>query len=96
MFAFCAVVGFVIGLGAAWVQRVDVPLTHGAPPPPGTYVVAQAVFVAIWLAPRARCAMVRVSCSTWTVVTFAGALGGYRGLIFCVGTSLGRRGAPMP
>lgn len=45
-----AVVGFVIGAGcAAWVQRLDLPLTHALATAIGTYVAAQAVFIAIRL-----------------------------------------------
>ena len=45
-----AVVGFVLGAGcAAWVQRVGTPLSHGLVTAVGTYLVAQAVFVAIRL-----------------------------------------------
>ena len=45
-----AVLGFVLGAGcAAWVQRVGLPLSHGIVTAVGTYVVAQAVFVAIRL-----------------------------------------------
>jgi uncharacterized membrane protein YfcA len=45
-----AVFGFVLGAGcAAWVQRRDLPLSHGLVTAVGTYVVAQAVFIAIRL-----------------------------------------------
>lgn len=45
-----AVIGFVLGAGcAAWVQRVELPLTHGLATALGTYVAAQAVFIAIRL-----------------------------------------------
>jgi uncharacterized membrane protein YfcA len=45
-----AVLGFVLGAGcAAWVQRVDFPLSHGIVTAVGTYVVAQAVFITIRL-----------------------------------------------
>lgn len=45
-----ALIGFVLGAGcAAWVQRVDLPLSHGLVTAIGTYVVAQAVFVVIKL-----------------------------------------------
>jgi hypothetical protein len=45
-----AVVGFVLGAGcAAWVQRVGLPLSHGIVTAVGTYLLAQAVFVAIRL-----------------------------------------------
>ena len=45
-----AVLGFVLGAGcAAWVQGVGLPLTHGLVTAVGTYLAAQAVFVAIRL-----------------------------------------------
>ncbi|HEY5663648.1 MAG TPA: hypothetical protein VIS05_06405 [Ilumatobacter sp.] len=41
-----AVAGFVLGAGcAAWVQRRDLPLTHGLATAIGTYVAAQTVFI---------------------------------------------------
>ena len=46
-----AVLGFVLGAGcAAWVQRKDLPLSHGIATAMGTYAIAQAVFIAIELA----------------------------------------------
>ena len=43
-----AVAGFVLGAGcAAWVQRCGMPLAHGLVTAVATYVVAQAVFIAI-------------------------------------------------
>ena len=43
-----AVCGFVLGAGcAAWVQRVDLPLSHALVAALGTYVGAQAVFIAV-------------------------------------------------
>ena len=48
--ALGAVLGFVLGAGcAAWVQRVGFPLSHGIVTAVGTYLLAQAVFVAIRL-----------------------------------------------
>ena len=45
-----AVVGFVLGAGcAAWVQRVGFPLSHGLVTAVGTYLAAQAVFIAVRL-----------------------------------------------
>ena len=76
---FCAVVGFVIGAGcAAWIQRVDAPLTHGVVTAAGTYVLAQAVFVAIRLARGLDVQWFGVVFNL-TVVTFAGVLGGFLG-----------------
>ncbi|MGD9996950.1 MAG: hypothetical protein AB7L17_06700 [Ilumatobacteraceae bacterium] len=45
-----AVAGFVIGSGvAAWIQQTGFPLVHGLVTASLTYVVAQAVFIAIRL-----------------------------------------------
>lgn len=45
-----AVMGFVLGAGcAAWVQRCELPLTHGLATAIGTYTIAQAVFILIKL-----------------------------------------------
>jgi hypothetical protein len=76
---FCAVVGFIIGAGcAAWVQRVDAPLTHGVVTATGTYVLAQTVFVVIRLARGLDVQWFGVVFNL-TVVTFAGLLGGILG-----------------
>lgn len=46
-----AVLGFVLGAGcAAWVQRKDLPLSHGLVTAVGTYALAQTVFIVIELA----------------------------------------------
>lgn len=46
-----AVLGFVLGAGcAAWVQRRDLPLSHGLATAIGTYTIAQAVFIIVKLA----------------------------------------------
>lgn len=46
-----AVLGFVLGAGcAAWVQRRELPLTHGLATAIGTYSLAQAVFIGVKLA----------------------------------------------
>jgi len=45
-----AVLGFVLGAGcAAWVQRKDLPLSHGLVTAMGTYALAQTVFIAVKL-----------------------------------------------
>lgn len=45
-----AVLGFVLGAGcSAWVQRKDLPLSHGLATAIGTYVLAQTVFIVIKL-----------------------------------------------
>lgn len=74
-----AVIGFVIGAGcAAWVQRRDLPLSHGLATAIGTYVIAQAVFILFRL--------IRGSDVNWfaalfnlSVVAGAGLLGGLLG-----------------
>ena len=49
-FSIGALIGFVVGAGcAAWVQRLDLPLSHGLVTAIGTYVAAQAVFITIKL-----------------------------------------------
>ena len=46
-----ALIGFVLGAGcAAWVQRLDLPLSHALVTAIGTYVLAQAVLIVIKLA----------------------------------------------
>ncbi len=74
-----AVIGFVLGAGcAAWVQRRDLPLTHGLATAIGTYVLAQTVFIVIKL--------LRSSDVNWfaalfnlSVVAGAGLIGGMLG-----------------
>lgn len=74
-----AVLGFVLGAGcAAWVQRVDLPLSHGIVTAMGTYAIAQAVFIAIRL--------LRGSDVNWFAALFnlsvmlaAGTVGGFLG-----------------
>ena len=46
-----AVMGFVLGAGcAAWVQRCNLPLSHGMATAIGTYAIAQGVFIVVKLA----------------------------------------------
>lgn len=74
-----AVLGFVLGAGcAAWVQRRDLPLSHGLATAVGTYVAAQTVFIIIRL--------IRDSDVNWfaamfnlSVVAGAGLIGGLLG-----------------
>jgi peptidoglycan/LPS O-acetylase OafA/YrhL len=74
-----AVLGFVLGAGcAAWVQRRDLPLSHGLATALGTYVLAQAVFIVVKL--------LRGSDVNWfaalfnlSVVAGAGLIGGILG-----------------
>lgn len=76
---FGAVIGFVIGAGcAAWVQRREMPISHGIVTAIGTYAAAQAVFIVIRL--------IRGSDVNWfnvlfnlSVVAGAGLLGGVLG-----------------
>jgi hypothetical protein len=45
-----AVGGFTLGSGcAAWVQRLDLPLSHGLVTATGTYSATQALFIAVQL-----------------------------------------------
>ena len=74
-----AVLGFVVGAGcAAWVQRRQLPLTHGLATAIGTYVLAQTVFIVVKL--------LRGSDVNWlaalfnlSVVAGAGLIGGVLG-----------------
>lgn len=74
-----AVLGFVLGAGcAAWVQRVDLPLSHGLATAIAAYAGAQAVFIAVRL--------VRGNDVNWfaamfnlSVVAGAGLVGGWLG-----------------
>lgn len=76
-----ALVGFMIGAGcAAWVQRLDLPLSHGLVTALGTYAAAQAVFILIKL--------VRGGDVNWFGVLFTGSTVAGVGL---VGGVLGRR-----
>ncbi|MDJ0767873.1 MAG: hypothetical protein QNJ12_03730 [Ilumatobacter sp.] len=46
-----AVFGFLLGAGcAAWVQRRDLPLSHGMATAIGAYVLAQLIFITVRLA----------------------------------------------
>lgn len=76
-----AVIGFVIGAGcAAWVQRLDLPLTHALVTAIGTYSAAQAVFIVIRL--------LRGNDVDWFAALFNLSVVAGAGLI---GGSLGRR-----
>lgn len=82
-----AVAGFVLGSGcAAWVQRRDLPISHGIVTAIGTYTAAQAVFIVVRL--------LRGSDVNWfaalfnlSVVAGAGLVGGL------LGSRLNRTGA---
>jgi uncharacterized membrane protein YfcA len=78
-FSIGALIGFVLGAGcAAWVQRVDFPLSHGLVTAIGTYVAAQAVFITIKLL-RGGDVNWFASLFTLSAVTGAGLLGGLLG-----------------
>lgn len=82
-----AVVGFVLGAGcAAWVQRRDLPISHGLVTAIGTYTVAQAVFIAIRLA-RGNDVSWFAALFNLSVVAGAGLIGG------ALGGRLARSGA---
>ena len=74
-----AVAGFVLGAGvAAWVQRKGTPLTHGVVCAGGTYLAVQVVFSIIRLS-RGRDVSWLGLFFTFTVVLFAGVIGGVLG-----------------
>jgi len=74
-----AVAGFVVGAGvAAWVQRKGTPLIHGLVCAGGTYVAVQVVFSIVRLS-RGRDVSWLGLFFTFTVVLFAGLLGGSLG-----------------
>ena len=74
-----AVVGFVLGAGcAAWIQRLDLPLSHALLTAIGTYTVAQVVFIVIRLA-RDQDVNWFASFFNLSVVSGAGLIGGLLG-----------------
>lgn len=74
-----ALAGFVVGAGvAAWVQRLGFPLVHGLVTASGTYVVAQAVFIAIRLF-TGRDVHWFAALFNVTPVLFVGMIGGFLG-----------------
>jgi uncharacterized membrane protein YfcA len=78
-FSLGALIGFVIGAGcAAWVQRLDLPLSHALVTAAGTYLLAQAVFIAIKLA-RGGDVNWFASLFTLSAVIGAGLVGGLLG-----------------
>lgn len=81
-----ALAGFTLGAGiAAWVQRTGFPLAHGLVCAGGTYLAAQVVFIVIKLFRGGHVSWLGVF-FTFTVVLFAGLIGG--GL----GSALRKRG----
>ncbi len=76
-----AIAGFTVGSGvAAWVQQRGLPLYHGLVTASGTYLVAQAVFIAIRLLLGRE---VRWFAALFNLmpVLFAGVIGGVLGLV---------------
>lgn len=74
-----AVFGFVLGGGcAAWVQRVDLPLSHGIVAAVGTYAAAQAVFIVVELISGDEVNWFAALFNA-SVVAGAGLLGGFLG-----------------
>jgi len=68
--------GFTLGAGiAAWVQRTGFPLLHGLVCAGGTYLAAQTVFIIIKLFRGGTVSWLGVF-FTFTVVLFAGLIGG--------------------
>ena len=81
-----ALAGFTLGAGiAAWLQRTGFPLLHGLVCAGGTYAAAQTVFIVIKLFRGGTVSWIGVF-FTFTVVLFAGLIGG--GL----GSALRKRG----
>ena len=71
-----AVVGFIVGAGvAAWVQRKGTPLIHGLICAGGTYAAVQLVFSIVRLS-RGKDVSWLGLFFTFTVVLFAGLIGG--------------------
>jgi hypothetical protein len=74
-----ALIGFVLGAGcAAWVQRVDLPLSHALVTAIGTYVAAQTVFIIVKLL-RGGDVNWFASLFTLSAVSGAGLVGGLLG-----------------
>ncbi|MDX2380872.1 MAG: hypothetical protein QNM02_14060 [Acidimicrobiia bacterium] len=78
-FFFGALLGFVLGAGcAAWIQRRGTPLSHGLATAAGTYLIAQAVFVAIRILTGRDINWLGVA-FTMSLVLLAGIIGGVLG-----------------
>ena len=81
LLSLAALAGFTLGAGvAAWVQRNRLPLLHGMLCAGGTYLAAQAVFVAIKLFRGGDVNWLGVF-FTFTAVLFAGLVGGMLGSV---------------
>lgn len=71
-----ALVGFTLGAGvAAWVQRTGFPMLHGLVCAGGTYLIAQTLFVVVKLVRGGEVRWLGIF-FTFTVVLFAGLIGG--------------------
>jgi hypothetical protein len=76
---FGALAGFVIGSGsAAWAQRSGTPLSHALVTAIGTYLAAQAVFIAVRLV-TGRDVNWSAVIATLSMVSIAGVIGGFLG-----------------
>ena len=76
---FGALLGFVVGAGcAAWVQRTGTPMSHALVTAGGTYLAAQAVFVAVRLIAGRGVNWFAVF-FTLSLVLVAGIVGGFLG-----------------
>ena len=71
-----AIGGFILGAGAAWVQRLDLPLSHGLVTAVGTYSAAQMIFIVVRLVSGNRST---VEVTNPSVVGGAGLIGGWIG-----------------
>lgn len=79
VFFFGALFGFILGSGStAWVQRVGTPYTHALLTAGGSYLLAQAVFVAIRLLTGGEVRWFAVV-FTLSFVLLAGLIGGMFG-----------------
>lgn len=79
IFFFGAIFGFVLGGGcAAWIQRCGTPLSHGMVAAGGTYIIAQATFIALRLL-TGREVNWFAALFTLSLVLLAGLVGGLLG-----------------
>jgi hypothetical protein len=76
---FGTVLGFVLGGGcAAWLQRLDLPLSHGILTTMGTYLAAQAVLLVVALVRGSDINLIAIM-FTLTLTAGAGLVGGFLG-----------------
>lgn len=79
VFFFGALFGFMLGAGcAAWIQRTGTPLSHGVVTAGGTYLIAQAAFIAFALV-TGREVNWFGAMFTLSLVLLAGVIGGVLG-----------------